>query len=145
MAPGSSTVKMITRRCEGLPSDTIMFFKSPGKYHIESQCQARVIEPIGNLRLEEPGVVRGAWRRLVTVAHTSALLAAQPVIKSFLPVPGAFLEKPSLGMSSCAAFAHPLVAVLAILSPLLIEGTGFPRQPRTSSKPTQEGESHFPF
>lgn len=98
--------------------------------------------------------MRGVWRPLVTVAYLDApgsihgspcFLLAQPVIQSFLPVPGSFLEKPSLGMSSCATFAHLLVAVLAILSPLLIEGTGFPPSLVHPQNPHKKASHTFRF
>lgn len=62
-----------------------------------------------------------------------------------LPVPGTFFEQPSLGMNPWYLICSPLVAGLAILGWLLIEGTGFPPSLLQSQNPHKRASHTFHF
>lgn len=64
---------------------------------------------------------------------------------SSLPVPGSFFEKPAWERIHGASFARLLVAGPAILSPLLIEGTGFPPNLLQPQNPHKKASHTFHF
>lgn len=99
------------------------------------RCRAWAVETVCDCSLP-----RCSWQ---DIHGSPCFLQVQPVGASFLPVSGSFLETQP-GDEFMVPLAHLLVAVFAIFSSLLREGTGFPPNLLHPQNPHKESHTfHF--